>query len=526
MKISYKSIYSLAVTSVMALTATSCSDFLEEYSQDLAKVESWNDLDEVLLGDGYFEPATFSGGLDQLAILHYMSDELSINAEYDVRYAYRYPDYENMFAFTTWMADTGLNYNRDYKGGDETYWNDLYKRINVCNMVLELIDEQPENHIGDALEKTRVKGEAHFLRAAYYFFLANLYSKPYVPSTADSDPGVPVKLTGTIEDVEFERISLTEVYSQILSDIDQAETCLAQTASKSVYRADITAAYMLHSRVALYMQDWETAAAYAVKVLDKNNQLLNLAQKSPGDDCVYKESPETIFSSGSYTIASNSADVDGWFDECPPTCFVSDDMISLYGDDDLRRDLYIGQSDIMEYDNVFTKVNGQYSNISRYCPVSSTFLLRTPEAYLNYAEAMAYTGKDAEARTMLDKFLKTRMSAYDIQDLTGNQLIDFIREERAREFLLEGHRWFDLRRYTVCESYPWSKTITHEFLFYGNYDIAYIERYVLEKNDPAYTLPIPRAIRNFQMSLGNNMRPDRVANKYIPEEDDDDDDWS
>ncbi|MDE6449715.1 MAG: hypothetical protein K2L41_06500, partial [Muribaculaceae bacterium] len=136
MKISYKSIYSLAVTSVMALTATSCSDFLEEYSQDLAKVESWNDLDEVLLGDSYFEPATFSGGLDQLAILHYMSDELSINAEYDVRYAYRYSDYESMFAFTTWMADTGLNYNRDYKGGDEAYWNDLYKRINVCNMVL------------------------------------------------------------------------------------------------------------------------------------------------------------------------------------------------------------------------------------------------------------------------------------------------------------------------------------------------------------------------------------------------------
>ncbi|MDE6449455.1 MAG: RagB/SusD family nutrient uptake outer membrane protein, partial [Muribaculaceae bacterium] len=160
------------------------------------------------------------------------------------------------------------------------------------------------------------------------------------------------------------------------------------------------------------------------------------------------------------------------------------------------------------------------------CPGSTTFLLRTPEADLNYAEAMAYIGKDAEARTMLDKFLKTRMSAYDIQDLTGNQLIDFIREERAREFLLEGHRWFDLRRYTVCEPYPWSKTITHEFLFYGNYDIAYIERYVLEKNDPAYTLPIPRAIRNFQLSLGNNMRPDRVANKYIPEEDDDeDDDW-
>ena len=31
---------------------SACSDFLKEYSQDLAKVESFSDLDEVLLGKG------------------------------------------------------------------------------------------------------------------------------------------------------------------------------------------------------------------------------------------------------------------------------------------------------------------------------------------------------------------------------------------------------------------------------------------------------------------------------------------
>lgn len=524
MKITYKSICALALTGVMAITATSCSDFLEEYSQDLSKVESWTDLDEVLLGDAYFTPQTFSGNKDQLAILHYMSDEMSLIIDYDVQYSYRYPDYENMFAFTTWMADTGISHKRDYKGGDEVYWNDLYKRINVCNMVLELIDEQPEDHVGDDLEKIRVKGEACFLRSAYYFFLANLYGKPYVPSTADTDLGVPVKLTGSIEDVEFERNALSAVYKQVLDDLAVAEACLSQTTSKSVYRADITAAYMLHSRVALYMQDWENAAKYAEKVLERNNSLLSLSTKSPGNECVYKDSPETIFSSGSYTIATNSADIEGWWGDYPPTCTVSNDMISLYGDDDLRRNLYIGTSDRMEYDNVFTKVNGQYNNISQYCPVSSTFLLRTPEAYLNYAEAMAYMGKDIEACTMLDKFLKTRMSSRDNLSLSGNDLIEFIREERAREFLLEGHRWFDLRRYTVCEPYPWSKTITHNYPFYGKYEISYIESYVLEKNDAAYTLPIPRSIRNFQLSLGNNVRPDRHATKYYPDDDDDDDD--
>lgn len=36
---------------------TGCDSFLEEYSHDLAKVESWEDLDEVLLGNVYASPS-------------------------------------------------------------------------------------------------------------------------------------------------------------------------------------------------------------------------------------------------------------------------------------------------------------------------------------------------------------------------------------------------------------------------------------------------------------------------------------
>ena len=37
----------------ITLLLGSCSSFLEEYSQDLSKVESYTDLDEVLLGEAY-----------------------------------------------------------------------------------------------------------------------------------------------------------------------------------------------------------------------------------------------------------------------------------------------------------------------------------------------------------------------------------------------------------------------------------------------------------------------------------------
>ena len=63
-----------------------------------------------------------------------------------------------------------------------------------------------------------------------------------------------------------------------------------------------------------------------------------------------------------------------------------------------------------------------------------------------------------------------------------------IRLERRRELCFEGHRWFDLRRYAVCEKYPYSKQIRHAFNVYdGNkYEWDHTDIYVLEKNDPAY----------------------------------------
>lgn len=525
-------IYPLALSAFFAAGTTSCSDFLKEYSQDLAKVESWTDLDEVLLGDAYLPPAMRSENTGNLDILHFMTDEMVPDKTYEGQYGIGYSDYtQSMFPFYTWMGDTGLNEQRQYSGGDQVYWNGLYKRINVCNMVLELIDEQPEPNKGDAEEKQRVKGEAHFLRGAYYFILANLYSKPYVPEIAANEMGVPVKLTGTIEDVEFSRIPLSDTYAQIIRDLDEAERLLEGKNRKSVYRTNLTATNLLQSRVYLYMQDWEKAAEYAQKVLNTQNALLDLRTKSPGENCVYKNSPETIFSMGGYSIASAFADTEGLFDYYRPSYYVSDEMQNLYSDNDLRKNLYIGNSVLMDLPGVFRKYNGQYGFYGTYGEVSSSFLLRTPEAYLTYAEAKAFLGEETESCRILSQFLATRMEGDATVNLTGNDLIDLIREERAREFLLEGHRWFDLRRYTVCQPYPWSKTITHEYIFYQSanwpYSVDYIESYVLEKNDPAYTLPVPRSVLNFQISLGSISRPDRQPTRIEPddEDEDDDDDW-
>lgn len=496
------------------LIASGCSDFLEEYSQDLAKVETWEDLDELLLGDGYLKSSKLqvvNSSYDQsnvnqnFELIHFMSDELVENIYGDEADVLSFR--KSMFPYYTWQQDTGMNSEGKYTGGDEAYWNRLYKHINTTNMVLAVVDKQPEENEEDRLGKERVKGEAHFLRAAYYFMLVNLYAQPYVQATASDTPGVPLKLSEFVEDIEYERASVAKVYEQIIQDLEQAEACLQGKSRKSVYHANLTAANLLQSRVYLYMQNWEKAMEYANKAMTQQNALYDLHSVTPGTEILTLKSPETIFSMGGFLVAFVFMD-DSVFSE--PTYYVSDDMLDLYADNDLRRSVYIGESDY-GLPNICTKVNGQYSHIGNFQEVSDCFLFRTAEIYLNLAEAAACAGQDDVAHRTLKEFLKSRMDGDVEINATGEDLVRFIRDERARELLLEGHRWFDLRRYTVCTSYPYSKAIVHGYTFYANWQASYTDYYRLEPNDKAYTLPIPREVYNFQISLGNNERPARGA---------------
>lgn len=511
MKTLKQTIHSLAIASLACFGLISCDSFLEEYSQDLAKVESWKDLDEVLLGNVYIKPGRIyvenyylkrdGGGFD-LDILHFMSDEINMSDDNfeDIGY------YEEMFPFYTWQRDTGIDREKRYVGGDDKYWDQMYERINICNMIIALIDEQPESFPTDAVEKERVKGEALFMRGLYYFMLTNLYAQPYEPAKAATTPGMPLKTTEYVEDKEFERSSLEETYSLILSDLTESEKCLEGKTRKSRYRVDQAGVRILLSRVYLYMQNWEKSIEYAGKVLDKNSSLMSLASKSPRQSSLDMACPEILFTMGDYFVAAAFCDSRYHI----PAWYISDDIAGLYSKTDYRKKLYIGESQTQAYSPVFMKVNGQPETWGTYYGAGSVFTIRTAEAYLNIVEASAYKGDYTTAKNYLRNFLATRMSDEPAIPDSGNELIDFIRDERAREFLLEGHRWFDLRRYTVCEPYPWSKEIVHNYAYFADYSVDYTDMYRLEKNDAAYTLPVPRSIKSFQISLDVIGRPART----------------
>ena len=150
---------------------------------------------------------------------------------------------------------------------------------------------------------------------------------------------------------------------------------------------------------------------------------------------------------------------------------VSGELYDTYDDNDLRKNIFF-----WKYNNFigYAKVGagpgsfGQtpdpdnreyyYFCYAMYYPgtrlgVSDNWLLRTAEAYLNGAEAAAYLGDERTARELLEALRVKRWDRekYEPIQKTGEALVTEIRDERRRELCLEGHRWFDLRRYMVCE---------------------------------------------------------------------------
>lgn len=510
------------------LFLTACGDFLEEYSQDTDYVRSWNDLDELLIGDCYLpvmKTYSFSQMQNDLGnygtCLHLLGDEVQeINVSSNI-----YTDYDNHereFGYYTWQQRTGQNESYSDFFEENRDWKKIYKCINVANNILNSVTDVPQTTLTEKQGVLKVSGEAHFLRGLYYFWLTNLYGKPYDPNTASSDPGVPLKTSEQVLDIKYQRNSVQECYNQVLTDLLAARNELSQyaTSQKSIYRADSTTVNLLLSRVYLYMQNWQKAAEYAQRVISAHASLQNLNTNT--DKFALKTNAENIFSMG-------GDDVPRLLYQGMKGLKVSNDLYSSYSNNDLRKQRWFWNYGtlcgvVKEAEGASSSSGAANTSDSKYyivmycdgweaqqAPVSSIFLFRSAEAYLNLAEAEAYMGNDSQAQKPLLTLMKARYTTsspeLDIATTSGTSLITLIRNERRRELAFEGQRWFDLRRYRVCSVQPQKISITHDYTYYTDRTSntkSETRRFVLTQDDASWTLPIPHEVLEFNTGMQNN----------------------
>lgn len=363
-------------------------------------------------------------------------------------------------------------------------WQNPYKVIFYANLAIEGIARQKPGST-DQATLDNIRGQGLFFRGFTLWCIAQLYAKPYT-ATAAQDPGVPIRLTSDLNEVSS-RETVQKVYTQVLSDLNEAVTLLSPT-SPVVSRPNKAAAYAMLARVYLSMGDYQNAlnsatAALALKSDLQNFNLLSQTLNTPFSPRFgYKEvifhsvmgvsSPFTSVLNPSSSASGNTAKIDLG-------------LYASYSSDDLRKSIFFKSMTTTNYPLSY-RFSGNYE------PVTNANIfngLATDELYLIRAESYARLSKTTEALKDLNDLLITRFrtagngSTYVPYATTSATVaLNFVLTERRKELVMRGLRWTDLRRLSLGAQ---RKLVSRT----GETIVG-----TLQPNDLRYTLLIPREV--------------------------------
>ena len=460
-----------------------CDKFLEENPDNRVELDN-PDKAAQLLTNAYSGAAyTFT---------EWMSD--NVNYTFGTT---KLPEHDQAY---TWSEFTGIDQDTPSQ-----YWTSTYDAIAHSNEVLAVIDDMP----GERKQKQAVKGEALLTRAYGHFMLVNLFAKHYNQQTADDDPGIPyVKEPETVFIKKYTRNSVEEVYEEIEDDLMEGLDLVDESfyANSGKYHFTRNAALAFASRFYLFKGDLANCLKYS-------NELLG------GDPIIYvKDIPallEERINTEDYIRLYHSPTDDSnlllmrqisnfhlpnlghW-----PTQPMYDELFNTnpYGLVDERRDpaWVAGENGLAasKYEFLFERTSIT-SNVGYNYTIFLGF--RGEEVLLNRAECLVR--QNSVAAAMADMLLLGRRryrtdadTGFGVDDVTAQQLLSGLRayynstndqlnafryvvEERQKEFMHEGMRWFDIRRLQI--------PVTHI--------LADGSAKTLEANDNRKVLQIPQA---------------------------------
>ena len=322
----------------------------------------------------------------------------------------------------------------------------IYTYNKIINEVMDAPDGTPE-------QKKRILAEALAGRAWTYFLLINYYGKPYQEATAASDPGFPVITTADITVNHFSRASVQEVYDLIIADLQKAMPDLSAQVFHRL-RMSRPAAQAVLGKVYVFMHRYESA----LPLLESALQGLTTSQvpvqlydynKTFAPDGIFM--PVDIFGPN-YPLTSDNQEVVylrqfSNFHVLFNTLQVTGETVALYAPSDLRLLLY--SKTPFPSGDAFPAGSQR-----RTAPSIVPFGAGVPEIYLLIAECKARMKDLGGAVTALEQLRRNRMPPVDAAvpaEAAGDQmkLLQFVMEERLREFAGLGVRWFDMRRLSV-----------------------------------------------------------------------------
>jgi hypothetical protein len=347
-----------------------------------------------------------------------------------------------LFALTN---STYLNYYRNtltsVNVGSTDFWSILYKIIFSANTAVEGLNASTA--LTPAVKK-QLLGEAKFVRAFTYFYLANLYGD--VPLALSTDPEVNRLLS---------RSPKAQVYDQVITDLKEAQDLLNDqyikgdiitTTLTERIRPNKWAATALLARTYLYKGDFAGAEAQATAIISNTTLYDTVALNKT----FLKDSKEAIWQlQPVLTNPSNTQDARlfvlpaGAPNSSYPV-YLSSQVVNSFEAGDNRKIEWTGN--VVTAGTTYNYPN-KYRNIGTTATVTEYLVvLRLAEQYLIRAEARAQQNNISGAQNDLN-IIRKRARLGNTTATDKASLLTAIMQERKVELFTEwGHRWFDLKR--------------------------------------------------------------------------------
>ena len=364
----------------------------------------------------------------------------------------------------------------------------LYAAVNNINTFIDGVSIS--NVISEA-QKNHYLGEAYFLRGLAYYHLVTLYATPYTKDDGASK-GIPLRLLAenSSEHNDLERSSVSDVYKQIIQDLDNAERLLPESYETNLLnttRAHRNTAIALKTRVYLSKGEYTKVVDEAKKIVPQTAAPFSATS---GVHSALQEDITTVFG-GNYTTTESILSFPMTSSDTPLGVSLSEtfyanriDYVLNSSETGIISDKSWRENDRRRSFVVFNQDIGQ-NTLAKYKKVSPSVdyvpAIRYSEILLNYAEASARTGNVALAVQLLQavRHRSDETYAFSAENLAAGQIISTIAKEKRIELLGEGLRASDILR--KLETFPSKPTLSS------------MNPISVSPNDDNYIFPIPNS---------------------------------
>lgn len=345
-------------------------------------------------------------------------------------------------------------------------WNKNYNAIAHSNQVLSSINDVKSEDNG---KKAAIKGEALLTRAYNHFILANVFCQAYDKASANTNLGIPyITAPETALQVTYKRGTLQETYDLIEKDLLAGLSLVSNKfyVGLGKYHFNKGAAYAFASRFYLFKGDYENCIKYSNMLLgkgaisgsycrDMNEVFTGTSSTEMANKFISPELPSNLL-----LVRKETSFVTRYYRGYQPTKDVFNEVYSnsVQGGRDYRDKRYGYRSGAVnppKYNELF-----RYTTATTGYPYFIMPVLRAEEVILNRMEAYVMTGNSAKALIDYNIYAPTRYTnggQLTLEKIKAHYkgseqkaMINFIIDERRKEFFREGIRWWDIKRFKLA----------------------------------------------------------------------------